>query len=189
MCLSIVFFKTRVCLLHSGSRPPDRRLQTQTGGAEPGPRDPGRLSAAGCHLGGPTGARRTQFWGTLELLAGLGTAGRQKVGNSWGVDWIGSRWRRKGWELWQRSGRGRRRRGSERGGCPLRLEGSGTSWRRRRCELRAPQRLAERSGRPRCDDFEAGPIGCRRWRGEALHLTHSRRLLRTALHPVLLIGG
>lgn len=135
------------------------------------------------------GAHRTQFWGTLELLAGLGTAERQKVGNSWVVDWIGSGWGGKGWELWQRSGRGWRRRGRERGGCPLRLWGGGASWRWRRCELRAPQRLAERRSRPRRDDFEAGPIGCRRWRGEALHLTHSRCLLRTARHPVLLIGG
>lgn len=70
-----IMSKTRICSVRSRSRTPDTRLQAQIGSAEPGPGDPGGLSAAGCLMRCTSGAQRTQIWSALELPIGLWSAG------------------------------------------------------------------------------------------------------------------
>lgn len=141
----VCYVQTRVCSVHSGSRAPDAWLQAQVRSAEPGPGDPGRLSAAGRQ----PRAQGTQIWSTLKLLVGLRTVGWLKMGESRGLGWIWSRSRGEGGELGEWSSRGWRRWGRKSGGGPLRLVWLGfvRDWahcRWRRCDVRAPQRLSQR---------------------------------------------
>lgn len=152
-----IYVQTRVCSGRSGSRAPDARLQTHVRSAEPGPGDPGRLSAAGHRPRGTSGAQGTQIWGTLKLPVGLRTVGGLKVRESRGLDWIWSTSmsmsRGEGGELREWSGRGRRVWGRKRGGGPLRLVslglgliglvGGGANCGWRRCDIGAPQRFSE----------------------------------------------
>lgn len=82
----VCYVQTRVCSVHSGSGAPDARLQAHVGSAEPGPGDPGRLSAAGRGPRGTSGAQGAQIWGTLKLPVGLCAAGGLKVVESRGLD-------------------------------------------------------------------------------------------------------
>lgn len=96
--------------MHSGSRAPDTRLQTQVGCAEPGPGDPGRLRAAGHWLRGTSGTQRTQVWSALEDPVGLCRVGGLTVGEGRKLDRVWSR-DGEGGELRERGIRGRRHRG------------------------------------------------------------------------------